>query len=224
MFVWSRVTQCKDPKTPVLICGSHSPSRLHIIKIIPQPSTNSLFVTWLPWLSSVKSSPITVSGTMVYSKDHSPWLVWREWFVNHYSAACRERNTWGMQITCHQTDSCAAKSDKLQLLLSQIGFFSPRGAPSISYVFRLLALTIFLFYWWDFGFHLIVVTFKHQLSICNVNRKANIRLCFWIDVHLNWETNWNMRHIKLLWKTSSQSKTVLFSWLLPCHVLYIDNH
>lgn len=123
VFVWSCVTQCKDPETPVLICSSRSPSRLHIIKIIPQPSTKSLFVTWLAWLSSVKSSPITVSGTMVYSKDHSPWLVWREWFVNHYSAACRERNTWGMQITCHQIDSCAAKSDKLQLLLSQIGFF-----------------------------------------------------------------------------------------------------
>lgn len=118
VFVWSCVTQCEDPKTPVLICGSRSPSQLHIIKIIPQPSTKSLFVTWLAWLSSVKSSPITVSGTMVYSKDHSPWLVWREWFVNHYSAACSERNTWGMQITCHQIDSCAAKSDKLQLLLS----------------------------------------------------------------------------------------------------------
>lgn len=26
---------------------------------------------------------------------------------------------------CHQIDSCAAKSEKLQLLLSQIGFFSP---------------------------------------------------------------------------------------------------
>lgn len=72
VFVWSRVTQCKDPETPALICSSHSPSRLHIIKIIPQPSTNSLFVTRLAWLSSVKSSPITVSGTMVYSNDHSP--------------------------------------------------------------------------------------------------------------------------------------------------------
>lgn len=72
VFVWSCVTQCKDPETPVLICSSRSPSRLHIIKIIPQPSTKSLFVTWLAWLSSVKSSPITVSGTMVYSKDHSP--------------------------------------------------------------------------------------------------------------------------------------------------------
>ena len=33
VFVWSGVTQCKDPETPVLICSSHSPSRLHIIKI-----------------------------------------------------------------------------------------------------------------------------------------------------------------------------------------------
>lgn len=72
VFVWSCVTQCEDPETPMLICSSRSPSQLHIIKIIPQPSTKSLFVTWLAWLSSVKSSPITVSGTMVYSKDHSP--------------------------------------------------------------------------------------------------------------------------------------------------------
>ncbi|KAI9530186.1 hypothetical protein NQZ68_004203 [Dissostichus eleginoides] len=62
VFVWSCVTQCKDPEAPMLICSSRSPSRHHIIKIIPQPSTESLFVTWLAWLSSVKSSPITVSG------------------------------------------------------------------------------------------------------------------------------------------------------------------
>lgn len=112
----------RTQRPPALICSSRSPSQIHIIKIIPQPSSKSLFVTRLAWPCSVKSSPITVSGTMVYSEDHSPWLVWREWFVNHYSAACSVRNTWGMQITCHQTDSCAAKSEKLQLLLSQIGF------------------------------------------------------------------------------------------------------
>lgn len=146
VFVWSCVTQCKDPETPALICSSRSPSRLHIIKIIPQPSTEGLFVTWLAWLSSVKSSPITVSGTMVYSKDHSPWLVWSEWFVNHYSAACRVRNTWGMQIMCHQIDSCAAKSDKLQLLLSQIGFFfPPLGASAIS-CFQHFRLWLNVFY------------------------------------------------------------------------------
>lgn len=112
----------RTQRPPALICSSRSPSQIHIIKIIRQPSSKSLFVTRLAWPCSVKSSPITVSGTMVYSEDHSPWLVWREWFVNHYSAACRVRNTWGMQITCHQTDSCAAKSEKLQLLLSQIVF------------------------------------------------------------------------------------------------------
>lgn len=148
VFVWSCVTQCKDPETPTLICSSRSPSRLHIIKIIPQPSTKSLFVTWLAWLSSVKSSPITVSGTMVYSKDHSPWLVWREWFVNHYSAACRVRNTWGMQITCHQIDSCAAKSEKLQLLLSQIGFFpllERPPSPMFSFFWGGFWLKVFIF-------------------------------------------------------------------------------
>lgn len=44
----------RTQRPPVLICGSHSPSRLHIIKIIPQPSTNSLFVTRPARLSSVK--------------------------------------------------------------------------------------------------------------------------------------------------------------------------
>lgn len=135
----------RTQRPPVLICSSRSPSRLHIIKIIPQPSTKSLFVTWLAWLSSVKSLPITVSGTMVYSKDHSPWLVWREWFVNHYSAACRERNTWGMQIMCHQIDSCAAKSEKLQLLLSQIGFFFSLPSWSASHFSYVLSFFIYLF-------------------------------------------------------------------------------
>lgn len=72
VFSWSRVTHCEDLKTPVLICRSRYPSWLHIIKIIPQPSTKSLFVTWPTWLSSVKSSPITVSGTIVYSEARSP--------------------------------------------------------------------------------------------------------------------------------------------------------
>lgn len=200
VFVWSCVSQCEDPETPVLICSSHSPSQLHIIKIIPQLSTKSLFVTWLAWLSSVKSSPITVSGTMVYSKDHSPWLVWREWFVNHYSAACRERNTWGMQITCHQIDSCAAKSDKLQLLLSQIGFF-PRLACPPSSVFSGFRLWLNVVYfsalcWWDIGDNLIAVTVKHQLGIHRLNGKENIRLRLLIDVYLSRQTNWHMRHFK----------------------------
>lgn len=237
VFVWSCVTQCKDPETPALICSSRSPSRLHIIKIIPQPSTKSLFVTWLAWLSSVKSSPITVSGTMVYSKDHSPWLVWREWFVNHYSAACRVRNTWGMQITCHQIDSCAAKSEKLQLLLSQIGFFSPLGAPAVSYVFifgGLLTQGVYfsVLYWWDIGDYLIAVAVRRQLRIHSANRKGNFRLRLLIDVHLNRQTNWHTIHFKctlqcyssLLGKTSNQSKSVPFPRPLPCHILYIDNH
>ncbi len=201
VFVWSCVTQCKDPETPALICCSRSPSRLHIIKIIPQPSSESLFVTWLAWLSSVKSSPITVSGTMVYSKDHSPWLVWREWFVNHYSAACRVRNTWGMQITCHQIDSCAAKSEKLQLLLSQIGFFphSERPpSPMFSDFWKALTKCVYfsVLYWWDIGNYLIAVAVRHQLCIHGANRKVNIRLRFLIDVHLNRQTNWPVMHFK----------------------------
>lgn len=185
----------RTQRPPVLICSSRSPSRLHIIKIIPQPSTKSLFVTWLAWLSSVKSLPITVSGTMVYSKDHSPWLVWREWFVNHYSAACRVRNTWGMQIMCHQIDSCAAKSEKLQLLLSQIGFFflslpSLECLPSLlcfqGFFWLWLNVFIFLsFIWGDIGNYLIAVAAKRQLRILSVNRKGNIRLRLLIDVHLN---------------------------------------
>lgn len=72
VFVWSRVTQCKDPETPSAHLQLVFSSQNHIIKIIPQPSTKSLFVTRLAWLCSVKSSPITVSGTMAYSEDHSP--------------------------------------------------------------------------------------------------------------------------------------------------------
>lgn len=236
MFVWSCVTQCKDPETPALICSSRSPSRLHIIKIIPQPSTKSLFVTWLAWLSSVKSSPITVSGTMVYSKDHSPWLVWREWFVNHYSAACRVRNTWGMQIMCHQIDSCAAKSEKLQLLLSQIGFFPLLEHPPSPMFSAFLALTKCVYfsvlYWWDIATTLL--RWQSNVSAASIVRteRGNIRLRLLIDVHLNRQTNWHTMHFKftlqcyssLLGKTSNQSKTVLFPRPLPCHILYIDNH
>lgn len=134
-------------------------------------STERLFVTGPAWLSSVKSSPITVSGTMVYSKDHSPWLVWREWFVNHYSAACRVRNTWGMQITCHQIDSCAGKSDKLHLLLSQIGFFPllERPPSPMSSHFR-LSLNVFYFSVFFICNYLIEVAVKHRPWNWNMNR------------------------------------------------------
>lgn len=49
------------------------PSRLGIIKIIPQPSAREpLCYSAGSGSGSVKSLPITVSGTMVYSGDHSP--------------------------------------------------------------------------------------------------------------------------------------------------------
>lgn len=184
----------RTQRPPVLICSSRSPSRLHIIKIIPQPSAESLFVTWLAWLGSVKSLPITVSGTMVYSRDHSPWLVWREWFVNHYSAPCRVRNTWGMQIMCHQIDSCAAKSEKLQLLLSQIGFFFyPISAslPSLQcfqpfFFFFFWALTQCVYfsalYW---ARHLQPPHCSSSQTTASLvwTEKGNIRLRLLIDVH-----------------------------------------
>lgn len=88
------------------------------MKIIPQRWRKSFFVILLPTLSPVKPSPITVAGTMGYSQDRSPWLVWQEWFVNHYSRAWRECDTWEMQIMCHTpADGHTAKSDKICLIL-----------------------------------------------------------------------------------------------------------
>lgn len=175
-----------------LICSWRSPSQIHIIKIIPQPSTKSLFVTRLAGLRSVKSSPITVSGTMAYSEDHSPWLVWREWFVNHYSAACKVRNTWGMQIMCHQTRSYAAKSEKLQLLLFQIGFFffnhCYRACRHCLPFFCDLTQCVY-FSCPLLGRQSLTALVTPQPGILGVRRKGNIRLRLLIDVNLNRQTD-----------------------------------
>lgn len=110
------------------------------MKIIPQRWRKSFFVILLPTLGPVKPSPITVAGTMGYSQDRSPRLVWQEWFVNHYSRAWRECDTWGMQITCcTPADGHTANSDKICLLLiicySRIGF-----SPSFfkTFIFKIL--------------------------------------------------------------------------------------
>lgn len=161
------VSLCARTQGPPCSFGAHV---LHlgfrIIKIIPRRSTKSLFVAWLTTLDSVKSSPITVSGTMAYSQDHSPWLVSGEWFVNHYSVACRERDTWGMQIICQRIDGGAPKSDRLQLLLSQIGFFSPLGEAVISLAFKLEVSTkCYFFPFMRSGGQLIVAPVKSSTLV-----------------------------------------------------------
>lgn len=169
---------------------------------------------------------------MAYSEDHSPWLVWREWFVNHYSAACKVRNTWGMQITCHQTDSYAAKSEKLQLLLFQIGFFF------FNYCWRACHRSCFLPFfspWFD-SMCLFLLSFirttsstalvTSQSGILGVHRKGNMRLRLLIDVNLNRQTDvWRVSNLPcqgyfiMLAKASNQSKTLPS----PCYISHIDN-
>lgn len=109
---------------------------------------------------------------------------------------------------CHQIDSCAAKSEKLQLLLSQIGFFFSLPSWSASHFSYVLSFFIYLFlaltkcayfsvfYWEDIGNYLIAVAVKRQLRILSVSREGNIRLRLLIDVHLNRQTSWHMMHFK----------------------------
>lgn len=108
---------------------------------------------------------------------------------------------------CHQIDSCAAKSEKLQLLLSQIGFFF---SPILECFPFLLCLKLFylfisalpkcvyfsVFYREDIGNYLIAVAVKRQLCILSVSGEGNIRLRLLIDVHLNRQTSWHMMHFK----------------------------
>lgn len=104
-----------------------------------------------------------------------------------------------MQITCHQTDSCAAKNEKLQLLLSQIGIFLPTvDVPAISPVVFLFLVFVFfpltqcvyfsVLYLGDILDCLNTGAVTPQSGILSVLRKGNIRLGLFIDVNLNSET------------------------------------
>ncbi|MEQ2227665.1 Obg-like ATPase [Ilyodon furcidens] len=119
----------------MLICGSHSPSRLHIIKIIPQPSTNSLFVTRPARLGSVK----------VFT-NYSPRLVKiKEWVDSHDPGALvipfsgnlesrlQNMSEEDRQKCCkeHKTQSALSKIIKAGYAALQLEYFFTAGPDEV---------------------------------------------------------------------------------------------
>lgn len=142
-----------------------------------------------------------------------------------------------MQITCHQTDGHAAKSEKLQLLLFQIFFFS-FFLPTVDV--PAIAPVVFLFYflWFDsmclFFLSVIrktpsTVWVTPQSGILSVHRKGNFRLRLLIDVILNRRTD--VRYVSnvpcsdiLSCLEKHPIKAKLFLHPSPWYILHIDNH